>query len=402
MGLSLKRIYIMSRNRSGFTLASCACFVLGIFILLVTIVVLYFIEDSAVLSYLTREFAKNNYVETASDHIQTENEDKLVLVYGKISTDQILEDTSFNVKVDNCTNLSRIVEMYQWEERRISRTVYKGKHKRTEYSYTVKEGWHDYLINSDHFQKHKVEYKNPNVMPYKSGKIAAKNVKMGVYTVLASGIENPYSDKIRYLSKEENVELDSSKIKIPFSSAILKDNKILYNYYEEEKIKKTKGVFNVENISDSTKPKRQVDESYPQIGDTRIYYKKNPVCEATILARQSGDKLIPYKSKYLDIFDAKPGKANIDEILSYNKSGESFAVWFFRIGSYLLFCLGFYLVIFQIKNEKGCLMSLSLSLAVVTGMIAILWFPHHLYFAVISLVLMIIGLILATLSRNMW
>lgn len=392
----------MSRNRSGFTLASCACFVLGIIILLVTICVLYFIEDSAVLSYLTREFAKNNYVETASDHIQTENEDKLVLVYGKITTDQILEDTSFNVKVDNCTNLSRIVEMYQWEERRTSHTVYKGKHKRTEYSYTVKEGWHDYLINSDNFQKHKVEYKNPNVMPFQSGKIAAKNVKMGVYTVLASGIENPYSDKIRYLSKEENVELDSSKIKIPVSSAILKDNKILYNYYEEEKIKKTKGVFNVENISDSTKSKRQVDESYPQIGDTRIYYKKNPVCEATILARQSGDKLIPYKSKYLDIFEAKPGKANIDEILSYNKSGESFAVWFFRIGSYFLFCLGFYLVIFQIKNEKGCLMSLSLSLAVVTGMIAILWFPHHLYFAVISLVLMIIGLILATLSRNMW
>ena len=106
----------MSGNRSGFTLASCACFVLGIIILLVNIIALYFIEDFAVLSYLTREFAKNNYVETASDHIQTENDDKLVLVYGKISTDQILADTDFNVKVENSTNFSRIVEMYQWKE----------------------------------------------------------------------------------------------------------------------------------------------------------------------------------------------------------------------------------------------------------------------------------------------
>ena len=68
----------MRKSRSGFTFASCACLVLGIIILLVNTIGLYFIEDFAVLGYLTREFAKNNYVETASDHIQTENEDKLV------------------------------------------------------------------------------------------------------------------------------------------------------------------------------------------------------------------------------------------------------------------------------------------------------------------------------------
>ena len=392
----------MRKSRSGFTFASCACFVLGIIILLVNIVALYFIEDFAVLSYLTREFAKNNYVETASDHIQTENEDKLVLVYGKISTDQVLADTDFNVKVENSTNFSRIVEMYQWEERRTEHTVYKGKHKHTEYSYTVKEGWHDYLVNSDHFHKHKRECQNPNVMPYQGFKIAAKNVKMGVYTVIVNRLDNPYSDKIRYLSKEEIVELDSSNVNIPFRSGILKDNKILYNYYDEEKMKNAENASGDEINNDDIKPKRQVDEKYPIIGDTRIYFTKNPVCEATILAKQSGDKLIPYKSKYLDIFEAKPGKVSIDEILSESKTGELIAVWFFRIGSYFLFCLGFYLVIFQIKNEKGCLMSLSLSLAMVTGMIAMLWFPHHLYFAVFSLVLMITGIILATLSRNKW
>ena len=103
-------------QRRGFSFSSCFATLFGVILLPITILGLYYIEEFALSEYLTKEFAKKNYIEASADTIEADKEGKLVLIHGKAATTDILNDDIFNTKVDNSLSLNRKVEMYQWEE----------------------------------------------------------------------------------------------------------------------------------------------------------------------------------------------------------------------------------------------------------------------------------------------
>ena len=398
-------------QRRGFSFSSCFATLIGVILLPITILGLYFIEKFALSEYLTKEFAKNNYIESSADVIDKEKEGKLVLIHGNAATTNILTDDVFNIKVDNSLSLNRKVEMYQWEETKHKHTTYSGKHKRTKTSYSYDERWLEYTVNSSHFYE-KSRHENPNVMYHQSSTFYPKNVNVGAFKVDSKDLKD--------LGPAESIDIDETTVKLP-DSAIILNNKIYYNIYTEAtcrglKIQKEQEIKN-DNASNTVNPesntllegsfndiintiakeKSKYNEEYPKIGDVRISFTKHPVCEVTILAKQSGDELVLYKTEHNNIYKVAYGNVGFDEMYKESDLGMTIIVWVVRIFAYL--ALGFALLMISFSIEKiGCMIGFSLPLAITNGIIAFIWLPHKQGLAITSLVLMAIGLIITIVA----
>ncbi len=375
---------------------------------------LYFIEEFALSEYLTKEFAKKNYIETSADTIEADKEGKLVLIHGNATTTDILTDNTFNQKVDNSLSLKRKVEMYQWEEIKHKYKTGSGKHKRNETTYSYNKEWREYTINSSHFYK-KSEHENPNAMYHQSSTFFPKNVKVGAFKVNSADLKE--------LGSAETINIDETTVNMP-DSAIILNNKIYYNIYleatcrglkskKEQEIKNEnasntvdtesntllEGSFDKDTINTIEKEKSKYDENYPKIGDVRISYTRHPVCEVTMLAKQSGDELVPYKTEYNNIYEVAYGNVGFDEVYKQKDLGMTIIVWVARIFAYL--AIGFSLLMISFSIEKiGCMIGFSLPLAITNVIIAFIWLPHRQVLGIISLVLMVIGLIIAIGAIN--
>ena len=400
-------------QRRGFSFSSCFATVFGVFLLPICIFGLYATENEALRDHLTQEFAKNNYIETLADTIDSGKESKLVLIHGNAATTDILVDNTFNQKVNNSLSLKRKVEMYQWEEtkHKHSHTTGSGKHKRTHYTYTYSydKRWREYVINSNHFHN-RSDYKNPNVMYHQSSTFFPKNVTVGAFKVNSSDFKD--------LGPAESINIDETTVNLPDCATIL-NNKIYYNIYLEAKYRSLKsqetqeikgdnasntidpesnilleGSFDNDASNNIAKEKPKYNEEYPNIGDVRISFTRHPVCEVTILAKQSGDELVPYKTEYNNIYIVTYGNVSFDEIYKQKALGTTIVLWFVRIFVFLTLGFAFLMISFSIE-KIGCVIGLSLPLAITTGIIGFVWLPHKQGLAIISLVLMAIGLIIA-------
>lgn len=396
-------------QRRGFSFSSCFATLFGVILLPITILGLYFIEDFALSDYLTKEFAKNNYIEASADTIDPDKEGKLVLIHGNAATTNILTDDVFNTKVDNSLSLNRKVEMYQWEETKHKYKTGSGKHKRTETTYSYDKRWSEYIINSSHFYRVS-EHENPNVMYHQSSTLFPKEVKVGAFKVNSKDLKD--------LGHGESINIDETTVNLP-DSAIILNNNIYYNIYleatcrglksqKEQEIKNEnasntiapenntllEGSFNKDTINTIEKEKSKYNEKYPQIGDVRISFTRHPVCEVTMLAKQSSDELVPYKTEYNNVYEVVYGNVGFDEVYKQKDLGMTIIIWGVRIFAYL--AIGFSLLMISFSIEKiGCMIGFSLPLAITTGITGFIWLPHKPVLAIISLVLMSIGLIIA-------
>ena len=396
-------------QRRGFSFSSCFATIFGLFLFPICLFGLYFSESSALLDHLTQEFAKNNYIEASSDTIEADKEGKLLLIHGNATTADILVDNTFNQKADNSLSLNRKVEMYQWEETKHKRKIGSGKHKRTETTYSYDKRWCEYTINSNHFYR-KSGHENPNAMYHQSSTFFPKNVKVGAFKVNSADLKE--------LGSTETIIIDETTVNMP-DSAIILNNKIYYNIYieaacrglkskKEQEIKNDnasntvntesntmlEGTFDNNTSNTFAKEKSKYDEKFPKIGDVRISYTRHPVCEITMLAKQSGDELVPYKTEYNNVYEITSGNVGFDEIYKQKSLGTTIIVWVVRIFAFLALGFAFLMISFSIE-KIGCVIGLSLPLAITTGIIAFVWLPHKQVLGITSLILMVIGLIIA-------
>lgn len=401
-------------QRRGFSFSSCFATVIGVFLLPICILGLYATESSALLDHQTQEFAKNNYIETSADTIEADKEGKLLLIHGNATTTDILTDNTFNQKVDNSLSLNRKVEMYQWEEtkHKHKHTTGSGKHKRTHTttSYSYSKEWREYVINSSHFHE-KTGHENPNAMYHQSSTLFPKNLTVGAFKVNSTDFKD--------LGSAESINIDETTVKLP-DSAIILNNKIYYNIYleaknrrkqESKKVQEMKndnasntiapesnmlleGSLSVDTNNFIAKEKPKYDEKFPKIGDVRISYTKHPVCEVTMLAKQSNNELVPYKTEYYNIYEIAYGNVGFDEIYKQKAIVMTIFLWIVRIFAFLTLGFAFLMLSFSIK-KIGCVIGLSLPLAITTGIIAFIWLPYKQGLGITSLILMVIGLIIA-------
>jgi len=218
-------------------------------------------ESIALLRVQTLEKGENTIILIDNYSIDNFNESQLVHLSGEATTNEILTDKLFDVTAANMIKLKRVVEMYQWEESAYG-YVY--------YSYSPV--WSEPVIDSKQFRE-SAEHHNP-AMPVKGKTFIANTVKLGAFTLSSHFLEKMDIEKIDHYQwlpmQKDNFYQLPKDIHAELNKPIhLNDG----NYYLGK------------------------NPAHPQIGDLRIRFEVMKPEILSVIAKQSGSLLTPYKTQ---------------------------------------------------------------------------------------------------------
>ena len=236
--------------------------VFGLVLFVIAFPLLFWNEGRAVKRYKTLNEGSDAVMSIEADSVFSGYEGSLVHLIGQADTNDTLRDREFSVAV-NALHLERVVEMYQWEESESSETRKKvGGGTTTVTTYSYDKVWSDELIDSSRFKK-AATHQNPSSMRYRSKSFSADKVTLGEFelsTALTSQIDS-YAPLALY--EEDHIPRNAK------GSAFVHDGSVYFGH----------------------------NPATPRIGDMRVSFIVVEPAEVSVVAKQSGDRLVPYKAK---------------------------------------------------------------------------------------------------------
>lgn len=224
--------------------------------------------------------AEGNYVEVNSNSIDKNNDGKLVVFNGKMKAEENAVDQSFGISVAGA-KLVRKVEVYQWVEE--CGTDVETDKKTCSYD----KEWRSDLVDSSAFDN--TSYSNPKEFPYENTSFYSKNVKVGAFT-LPEDLLARYTVYKDVDLAEQNVNSASYEVSGDYIT-------------------------------------NAADISHPYVGDVRISYSYTPDSDVTVLAKQTGSTVEPYRSNGIELFEIKNGILSGSEMIETVKKNGSFLRW---------------------------------------------------------------------------
>ena len=266
---------------------------------------------------------------------------KLVYITGITNIDKPLADPFFTPPL-KAVALKRQVEMYQWQEEYEPQTMKTVKGGEVTLSVpTYKKVWSPKIIDSAKFKK-LTTHQNPHKMSFQALILRASEVSVGGFN-LSSGLAN-------LLNTYTPLQIKNKK----YLNPRLKNKVQLYNH----------GYFIGKN------------PDKPEIGNMRITLQGVRLSEVSIIAMQEGNTLKPYitsTGKRIEML--RQGRHDAEVMLPMPQSAPSWILWSFRLGGFVLICLGITLT-FKAAPETDRASSLYARLAATdTGLSTILIAP---------------------------
>lgn len=235
--------------------------VFGLVLVAISVWILFGNEGRAVRRAKALEEGGGIVVSVAPQMIQQGNEGSLVHVSGLATTDETLRDPEFGIAV-KALQLARTVEMYQWQEKASSETKKKlGGSTETTTTYSYEKGWSDRAVDSSRF-KQPGGHANPGAMPFAARSVVAATVTLGAFRLSPSLV-----GRITAYQPLTPRSVDALPAQLRWKSRLVDG-----------------GVFIGRN------------PTAPEVGDLRVSFRMVPPTTVSIVARQSGDTLEPYRT----------------------------------------------------------------------------------------------------------
>ncbi len=264
-----------------------------------------------------RSLEESNIQVVAADvaRIDSNNEGRIVHLTGRFEVLKEAVDPELGFGL-SAARLKRSVEMFQWDEKKRSETeeqIGGGSVKETDYSY--RGVWSSREINSSKFQKS--GYVNPGPLPFPTATFDSSNVKLGAFTLSHAAVASlPGWEAVP--SDEQLANLLTpvlSRVRTPVQPA-------------------GGWIF------------AGRDPVSPRVGDIRIRYEAILPKEISILAKQSGETLVPHiTSKQNEVILVASGAKSAFEMISDAQKQNKTLAWGLRGGGVLLLYLGIRLLL---------------------------------------------------------
>ena len=300
----------VKNNKGGFIqniLGSIAGIPIGIILVLVGIFLIYRNELSAVQNAKDVKELRANVVDVSSTKIDNKNDGKLIATSDKLDYgEDKLTDEVFGVTIET-PKLTRVVEMYQWEERE------EQDDDTTTYKYN--KVWSTELIDSSNFYE-KNGHVNPNEMKYQNETFTTTNeLKVGDYT-----LDNKFSN--------------------------LLDTKEEYSLPEDQTVQ--------EGYIVSGKYITNTKDDKPEIGDLRISFVYASYDVVSVLGKQDGKTIDSYVTKNKkSIYELHENKLSGSEIINIIENRNNTTKWIFRIIGAVIIFIGVNLIIGPVTTLLG-------------------------------------------------
>lgn len=240
-------------------------------------------------------------VSVPSSKLDPAKEGQLIHTSGTVKTDETLQDDEFGIAMPGALQLRREVEMYQWKETSSSSSEKNlGGSETTTTTYNYTKEWSPGLISSGNF--HKADgHQNPASMDYQASTQVAEAAQMGAFHIRPQ--------EIKSLNNFQGIDLEGLLFnKIQRSYQVMGD----HIYLGE-------------------------DPQTPQIGDMRIRFSFVPETLASIVAKQDGETLTPYKTKAgKSLLLMQSGEASAETMFEAAQSANTMMAWILRLVGFLL------------------------------------------------------------------
>jgi hypothetical protein len=280
----------------------------GLLLFVVAFPVLFLNEGRYVHRKQALDEGKGSVVSISPDVVDSSNEGKLVHLTGQATTEEILRDPVFAVE-EQAIKLGRIAEMYQWIEKKESRTRKEvGGKKVTTTNYTYDRAWKEKPVSSSEFKRPE-GHQNPASMPYQSQTWTAGEVTVGAFT-LPSSLVGSIDDWTRIPATEELLNRLPEDVR-------------------DESVISAGGIY----MGD--------DPAEPVIGDVRISFRAVKPTTVSLYARQVNDTFEQYTTEAGGALQRlEVGAHSPDEMFAAAQKENVVLLWVLRIVGFLMMGIG--------------------------------------------------------------
>jgi hypothetical protein len=315
---------------------------IGGLLFLGSFVLLWWNEGRAIGEARALEEGAGAVVDVGIDAVEPKFEGRLLHVTGAVDASPEARDPATGIAVE-ALKLRRVVEMYQWVEKRSSKEEKKlGGGSETVTVYEYAQEWNDDPIDSSGFKKSET-HANPSDWPLRSDSFAAGEVKLGAF-VLAQPVRDALG-RWQDLPAQVAVQLPEQ-----FGEFRRLGQGLLY---------------------------RGADPDRPQVGDMRVRYEYQPEATYSIIAKQSGGMLDRYvASNGREVLLVEDGSVPAAKMFEGAQSRNSLITWLIRLGGTVLMWIGLSMVFAPISRVLDVLPMLgtigSWGIGLVTGLVSLL------------------------------
>lgn len=309
----------------------------GIIMFLGSFVLLWWNEGSTQEQRLALLEGAAMVVAAPNAEIDKDKEGKLIHTTGLIKTEESLQDGEFGIAMPEALQLRRQVEMYQWQESSSSKSEKNlGGSETTTKTYSYAKGWSSSLAKSSNFQKPE-GHQNPETMEYENQTWVADQARMGALRIRP--------EEVKGLSNFQPIDLEGFLF-----------NKILRSY-------QVMG----DHIYVGDNPQE------PQVGDMRIRFSFVPATQASIIAQQQGDVLVPYQTKVgKALLLLQSGDHSAQAMFASAQSANDTMAWIMRLVGFMLMFAGLRTILAPLSVLGDVVPFIGDLIGVGTGIIAFL------------------------------
>lgn len=350
---------------------------IGLALAAASVVGMFWNEGRAVTTFRSLAEGAGLVSSVEAGKVDAGNEGKLVHVAGPVKANAALADTELGISAQ-ALRLVRVVEMYQWKERRETETVkhYGGSEERvTRYYY--EKVWAPDRIDSGKF-KESFSHANPEPR-LKRLAIAARDAELGAFRPGAEVISRLPAASPLPVSEAQVAAL---KAKVG-GQAALSGNAVYIG----------------------------ADPASPRVGDLKVSYRIAPAGPASIIGAQKGADFSPYQTKAGDrLLMVEGGMHGAEAMFKEAVRSNRIFTWLLRGLGVFVMWLGWFLVLRplvvvadvvpflgSILGAGAGIVAFTITMVLAPLTIAIAWFFHR---PLISAAVLAVGLLLAYLSRQ--
>lgn len=245
-----------------------------------------------------------------ADAVDAANDGKLIHLSGRAEAKDQVADPVFGLSTAGTIKLRRIVEMYQWVEKKSTKTKTKmggGEEKVTEYTYSKE--WDEKIHDSANYRK--PGHTNPQPA-YTTEMFLSSDATLGAFVMPRTMIEG-WRDLRPVSAAAEDLAPD-------FREKVLAQNGWFY-------------------LKGKAEP--------AELGDLRIKFESIPAGDASVLARQVKQTFEPYTTKVgTQISRISSGVLSKEAMFAAAQAENTMMTWLLRGGGLLMMFIGL-LSIFQ-------------------------------------------------------
>lgn len=354
--------YTETTHRSWFTKLKNGLVgtLIGIVLILVAIYFLFWNEGRAIQTYRALVEGAGLVVSVDSASVNAANDGKLVHITGPVKADSMISDQQFGIKADGALQISREVEMYQWEEKSESKTEKSvGGSEETTTTYSYSKEWSTSRNDSSNF-KVPGGHENPEFA-----------VPSSVQTVESAHVGAYKLDGFRVASLGDDTAIPLTQVDV---------DRMANSIATTRPVKLNQGEVYIGTSATS-----------PQVGDLRVRFERTDLAEASFVGKQQGDSLVGYTtSNGREVFLSAAGKKEAPAMFEKAQADNTMITWIIRVAGLIGIFIGFQLFfglfgvigdlipfIGSIMRGGTAIIALVLTLIIGPVTIAVGWFAYR-------------------------